>query len=71
MTVEEQVRAAREASRRLARLSRAEKDEALALIAEALRRRSAEILVENAEDVARRQDRADARSVRRPTVPRR
>ena len=52
MTVEEQVRAARVASRTLAALPRARKDEALELIAEALRRRAAEILAENAEDVA-------------------
>ncbi len=52
MTVEEQVRAARVASRTLASLSRARKDEALELIAEALRRRAGEILAENAEDVA-------------------
>jgi glutamate-5-semialdehyde dehydrogenase len=52
MTVEEQVRKARAASRTLAALSRARKDEALELIAEALRRRAGEILAENAEDVA-------------------
>ncbi len=52
MTVEEQVRKARAASRTLASLSRARKDEALELIAEALRRRAGEILAENAEDVA-------------------
>jgi glutamate-5-semialdehyde dehydrogenase len=52
MTVEEQVRAARLASRTLALLPRARKDEALELIAEALRRRAGEILAENAEDVA-------------------
>ncbi len=52
MTVEEQVRAARVASRALAALPRARKDEALELIAEALRRRTGEILAENAEDVA-------------------
>ena len=52
MTVEEQVRAARVASRTLALLPRARKDEALELIAEALRRRAGEILAENAEDVA-------------------
>jgi gamma-glutamyl phosphate reductase len=52
MTVEEQVRAARVASRTLASLPRARKDEALELIAEALRRRAGEILAENAEDVA-------------------
>ena len=52
MTVEEQVRAARVASRALAALPRARKDEALELIAEALRRRAGEILAENAEDVA-------------------
>ncbi len=52
MTVEEQVRRARAASRTLASLSRARKDEALELIAEALRRRAGEILAENAEDVA-------------------
>ena len=51
MTVEEQVRAAREAARRLARLTRADKDAALELVAEALRRRAGEILTENAEDV--------------------
>ena len=53
MTVEEQVRAARVASRTLALLPRARKDEALELIAEDLRRRAGEILAENAEDVAR------------------
>ena len=52
MTVEEQVRAARAASRVLASLPRARKDEALELIAEALHRRAGEILAENAEDVA-------------------
>jgi len=52
VTVEEQVRRARAASRTLATLSRARKDEALELIAEALRRRAGEILAENAEDVA-------------------
>ena len=52
MTIEEQVRKARTASRLLASLSRARKDEALELIAEALRRRAGEILAENAEDVA-------------------
>jgi glutamate-5-semialdehyde dehydrogenase len=52
MTIEEQVRKARAASRLLASLSRARKDEALELIAEALRRRAGEILAENAEDVA-------------------
>ncbi len=52
MTVEEQVRKARAASRTLAALSRADKDEALVLIAEALDRRAGEILAENAEDVA-------------------
>jgi glutamate-5-semialdehyde dehydrogenase len=52
MTVEEQVRMARAASRGLASLPRARKDEALELIAEALRRRAGEILAENAEDVA-------------------
>ena len=52
MTVEEQVRKARLASRTLASLPRARKDEALELIAEALRRRAGEILAENAEDVA-------------------
>jgi glutamate-5-semialdehyde dehydrogenase len=52
MTVEEQVRMARAASRRFASLPGARKDEALELIAEALRRRAGEILAENAEDVA-------------------
>jgi len=52
VTVEEQVRKARAASRTLAALSRAQKDEALVLIAEALDRRAGEILAENAEDVA-------------------
>ena len=52
MTVEEQVRKARAVSRTLAALSRADKDEALELIAEALHRRAGEILAENAEDVA-------------------
>ena len=52
MTVEEQVRAARVASRTLASLPRARKAEALELIADALRRRAGEILAENAEDVA-------------------
>ena len=51
MTVEEQVRRAREAARRLARLTRDDKDTALELIAEALRRRAGEVLTENAEDV--------------------
>jgi len=51
MTVEEQVRRARQAARRLARLTRTDKDTALELIAEALRRRAGEILAENAEDV--------------------
>ena len=51
MTVEEQVRRARMAARRLARLTRTDKDTALELIAEALRRRAGEILAENAEDV--------------------
>jgi len=51
MTVEEQVRRARQAARHLARLTRADKDAALDLIAEALRRRAGEILAENAEDV--------------------
>jgi len=51
MTVEEQIRGARAAARRLARLTRADKDAALELIADALRRRAAEILTENAEDV--------------------
>jgi glutamate-5-semialdehyde dehydrogenase len=52
VTVEEQVRKARVVSRTLAALSRARKDEALELIAEALHRRAGEILAENAEDVA-------------------
>ena len=53
MTVGSVCRAARQASRALALLSRAEKDEALRLVGEALRRRQAEILGENAEDVER------------------
>ena len=48
MTIEEQVRKARLASRTLACLPRARTDEALELIAEALRRRAGEILAENA-----------------------
>ena len=44
--------AAKAASRRLALLTAAEKNRALVAMAEALERRSAEILVENAEDVA-------------------
>jgi len=51
LTVQDTCRAARTASRSLALLSRAQKDEALGAIAEALRRRSAEILRENSQDV--------------------
>ncbi len=51
MKVEQTCAAAQRAGRVLAGLSRARKDEALAAIAEALERRAAEILAENAEDV--------------------
>jgi len=49
--VEQTCAAAQKASRTLAGLSRARKDETLAAVAEALERRAAEILVENEEDV--------------------
>jgi len=49
--VEQLCIAARDASRALATLPRARKDEALIAVAEALDRRSAEILTENREDV--------------------
>ncbi len=51
MNVEELCAAAQAASRTLATLPRARKDEALAAVAEAIERRSAEILTENREDV--------------------
>ena len=51
MKVEQLCIAARDASRVLATLPRARKDEALMAVAEALDRRSAEILTENREDV--------------------
>ena len=62
MSVEQMCAAARRAARVLAGLSRADKDEALFAIADALRRRSAEILAENDEDVrlARENRLADA-----------
>jgi glutamate-5-semialdehyde dehydrogenase len=49
--VEQTCAAAQRAGRVLAGLPRARKDEALAAVAEALERRAAEILAENAEDV--------------------
>jgi len=49
--VEQTCAAAQQASRTLAGLSRARKDETLAAVAEALERRAGEILVENEEDV--------------------
>jgi glutamate-5-semialdehyde dehydrogenase len=49
--VEQTCAAAQRASRVLATLPRARKDEALGAVAEALERRAAEILTENAEDV--------------------
>jgi len=62
MKVEQLCAEAQRASRVLAGLSRARKDEALFAIADALRRRSAEILAENDEDVrlARENRLADA-----------
>ena len=51
MKVEQLCIAARDASRVLATLPRARKDEALIAVAEALDRRAAEILTENREDV--------------------
>lgn len=62
MKVEQLCAEAQRASRVLSRLSRARKDEALFAIADALRRRSAEILAENDEDVrlARENRLADA-----------
>jgi glutamate-5-semialdehyde dehydrogenase len=51
LTVEELCTAAQGAARTLARLPRERKDGALAAVAEALDRRSAEILAENAEDL--------------------
>ena len=51
MKVEQLCIAARDASRALATLPRARKDEALIAVAEALDRRAAEILTENREDV--------------------
>lgn len=51
MKVEQTCAAAQQASRTLAGLSRARKDETLAAVAEALERRAGEILVENEEDV--------------------
>ena len=62
MSVQEVCRAAQRASRELAALPRGRKDAALGAVAEALARRSAEILRENDEDVrlARRNRLADA-----------
>ena len=62
MKVEQTCAEAQRASRVLAGLSRARKDEALFAVADALRRRSAEILAENDEDVrlARENRLADA-----------
>ena len=62
MSVEQTCAAAQRASRTLAGLSRARKDETLGAVADALRRRSAEILAENDEDVrlARESRLADA-----------
>lgn len=51
MNVKQTCRAAQRASRELAQLPRERKDEALAAVAEAIGRRSAEILAENAEDI--------------------
>lgn len=52
MKTKELAQSAKKASRRLALLTAAEKNRALIEMAEALERRSAEILVENAKDVA-------------------
>jgi len=52
LKTEELAQSAKKASRRLALLTAAEKNRALIEMAEALARRSAEILVENAKDVA-------------------
>jgi glutamate-5-semialdehyde dehydrogenase len=62
VSVQQVCAAAQRASRLLAGLSRARKDEALGNVAEALARRSAEILAENAEDLrlARENRLADA-----------
>jgi glutamate-5-semialdehyde dehydrogenase len=62
MKVEHLCAEAQRASRVLAGLSRARKDAALSAVADALRRRSAEILAENAEDIrlARENKLADA-----------
>jgi gamma-glutamyl phosphate reductase len=62
MKVEQTCAEAQRASRALAGLSRARKDEVLFAVADALRRRSAEILAENDEDVrlARENRLADA-----------
>jgi len=62
MSVEQTCAAAQRASRTLGALPRARKDDALASVADALRRRSAEILAENEEDVrlARENRLADA-----------
>jgi glutamate-5-semialdehyde dehydrogenase len=62
MSVEQTCVDARRAARALAGLSRGQKDEALFAVADALRRRSAEILAENHEDVrlARENRLADA-----------
>ena len=62
MKVEQLCSEAQRASRVLAGLSRSRKDEALSAVADALRRRSAEILTENDEDVrlARENRLADA-----------
>jgi glutamate-5-semialdehyde dehydrogenase len=62
MTVEQTCAEAQRASRVLAGLPRARKDEALNAVADALRRRSAEVLAENDEDVrlARENRLADA-----------
>jgi glutamate-5-semialdehyde dehydrogenase len=62
MKVEQLCAEAQRASRVLAGLSRARKDDALFAVSDALRRRSAEILAENAEDIrlARENKLADA-----------
>ncbi len=51
MNVKQVCRAAQKASTALAQLPRSRKDEALAAVAEAIDRRSAEILAENADDI--------------------
>ena len=62
MSVEETCAAAKRAARELASLTSAQKDEALAAVADAIVRRSAEILAENLEDLrlARKNRLADA-----------